>query len=45
MFRKNNLAGTYGLATTLNVEDLMRSNMMEQIIGGRALVIGSQGQL
>ena len=45
LFRKKKLAGTYGIPTTLEMEELMRKNMMEHIIGGRALVIGSQGRL
>ena len=40
MFRKKKLVGTYSLSTTLELEDLMRKSMMEQIVGGRALVIG-----
>ena len=43
LFRKKKLVGTYDLSTALELEDLMRNNMMEHIIGGRALVIGSQG--
>ena len=43
LFREKKLVGTYSISTTLELEDLMRNNMMEHIIGGRALVIGSQG--
>ena len=46
LFRKKKLQGTYvmpGRNIVLEVEDLMRKSMMEQIIGGRALVIGSEG--
>ena len=39
------LIGSYGVSTVLEVENLMRNNMMEWIVGGRALVIGSQGFL
>ena len=42
LFRKKKLVGTYDLSTTHDLEDLMRNNMMEHIIGGRALVIGSE---
>ena len=43
LFRKKMLPGTYGTRIVLEVEDLMRKSMMEHIIGGRALVIGSEG--
>ena len=46
LLRKKKLQGTYvipGRNIVLEVEDLMRKSMMEQIIGGRALVIGSEG--
>ena len=45
MFRKKKLAGSYQIPKTLEMEEFMRKNMMEHIIGGRALVIGSQGHL
>ena len=45
LFRKKKLPGNYGVKTTLNLGNLMRSSMMDQITGGRALVIGSQGHL
>ena len=41
LFREKKLKGSYG--AILELEDLMRKNMMEQIVGGKALVIGSQG--
>ena len=41
--RKGKLAGNYGLASTLELEGLMRNHMREWIAGGRTLVIGSQG--
>ena len=42
MFRKKKLKGSYRISKVLEVENLMRNNMMEHIIGGRALVIGSE---
>ena len=42
LFRKKMLQGTYGVSQTLELENLMRNNMMEWIAGGRTLVIGSQ---
>ena len=45
LFRNKKLRGNYGVKTTLNLGNLMRSSMMDQITGGRALVIGSQGHL
>ena len=40
---KGNLTGGYGLATVLELEGLMRNHMREWIVGGKTLVIGSQG--
>ena len=40
---KGKLTGNYGLATVLELEGLMRNHMRERIVGGRTLVIGSQG--
>ena len=43
MFRKRKLTGNYGIEATIELEELMRKHMREWIVGGRALVIGSQG--
>ena len=43
LFRKRRLTGNYGIEATLELEELMRKHMREWIVGGRALVIGSQG--
>ena len=43
LFRKKMLPGTYGTRIVLEVEYLMRKSMIEHVIGGRALVIGSEG--
>ena len=40
---KGNLTGFYGLASVLELEGLMRNHMHEWIVGGKTLVIGSQG--
>ena len=40
---KGKLTGNYGVETVLELEGLMQNHMREQIVGGRMLVIGSQG--
>ena len=43
LFRKGRLTGNYGRASVIELEGLMRNHMREWIVGGRTLVIGSQG--
>ena len=43
MAHKGKLRGNYGLDSVLELERLMRTQMREWIVGGRTLVIGSQG--
>ena len=43
--RNKTLQGTYGVTQTLALEELLKKHMLQWIVGGRALVIGSEGEI